>query len=140
MKIIVSLILILALALVYMFVINPSKPLPITFDSVTKIEMYHVDNNEFKKLIVIEKKEDISNVNKIVRNVKGGWKDIPACPFGVSMIFYDGDKKVSIMIGTDSCGLIEYNEKYYSLPENDIEPLQLLIEKLTGISFDKLRF
>jgi hypothetical protein len=132
---------ILLIIVVLIFVYNSFfKPLPIDFDRVTKIEIQHV-GGEIKHVIIQDKKS-IEEINKIFSKAKGSDKySIPACPFGLKMIFYIENKKIPLILGTDECGYVKtQGEEYFWLEEDDVIPLQKIIEKHTKTDFDNLRF
>jgi len=67
--------------------------------------------------------------------------DSPACPFGLPVVFVEGDKKTKIDLGTDECGLIRCHDRYYRLniELGEVEKMQDVIRSL-GIDFDRIRY
>lgn len=128
------------ISIIFLLFIKTSKPLPINFSQVNKVEIIDNRNSKPKKLLTIEQKNDISDIDNVIDKARGGYKDNPSCPFSLSMVFYEADnKRTTIVLGTDDCGLIKYQDRYYELSNSEAKALQGLIEKLTGIDFDKLR-
>jgi hypothetical protein len=109
------------------------KPIPIDFSKVSKVEFYECgDISEKFRLLSLENNEDIALINGIFKNAKGDWYgkyNTPGCSFGLQVVFYEGNKKKIVELGTDDCGLIICNEAYYQIPEDDFKILEEFLER-----------
>lgn len=140
---IISLVLFLVMAFVCIY--SKSRPLPIEFSKVSKVEFYEnrglsetVNIKDFEqfKLLSLENSKDITSTNQIFKNAKGDRNDSPSCPFGLQIIFYEGNKKTYVDLGTDDCGFLIYSKMYYKISENDFKALQEFL-KQHGIDIHK---
>jgi len=113
------------------------KPLSINPDKVKKIEIYEVKspvNNSLadesnRKIYVAENKDELLEISKIFQKVRVPEQNGTAkCPFSLEAVFYEGKKKVRVSLGTDSCGVLEYNGNYYYLLDEYYIKYQKLIE------------
>lgn len=121
------------------------KPLAISPDKVKRLEIYEVKrpmnnrsmNDSNKKVYVIENKDELFEISEIFQKVRVPEHNGTAkCPFSLEAVFYEGKKKVKVYLGTDSCGVLEYNGNYYYLLDEYYKKYQKLIET-TFAEFEK---
>jgi len=120
------------------FIIFIGKPLPISFSKIDKIEFYdyaanfnedNPNNLEEHKLLALTDRDDIAEVNKILKKARSMRDHSPACPFGIRVVLFRENKKIILKLGTDDCGKLIYKNKYYILPREDFKALQKILEQ-----------
>ena len=109
------------------------KPLPLPFSAVDRIELYEnkgVGDSAVTgdSVLVIQERNDIESILRIHKEAKGGWREeYPGCPFGLQMVIYEGGQKHFIDVGTDACGKLVYNNRYYQLSEHAYDDFEKLL-------------
>jgi|SRR5690606_2345398 hypothetical protein len=134
-------VIILIFILMYILMFGMPKPFPVHIDKVTKIELLEfTGGTQPYKIFEITDETQVKEFLGYFKKVSFGRKASPACPFGLPIIFYEKNKKTQMELGTDSCGLIKYNDYYYflNLSIDKIEEMQDKIRQL-GLDFDRIR-
>lgn len=114
--------------------VSSPATLPMDFDSITEIIIYNdaaAESFEYK----IEEKDSIRTVCDIIKEVEHtGLLGDPSCPFGLKLIVCNDIDKYTLSLSTDGCGVIMYNDEYYSTYNE--RRFRESIEDIIGESFD----
>lgn len=83
---------------------------PVDLSKVTKIELIEsADGVDGKDKVFQLEGEELKGFLRYFKKTKG-IGDVPSCPFGLPIIFYEGNLKIAMDLGTDSCKMIRFGK------------------------------